>query len=393
MAFDGTGFGRVVAGLELVALELTGVDAPARGDVAAVPGVEHARRDRAHTSGSPRRSRRRHRPRGAAASSGRRRSRSRTRPGSAATTAAVAPGFPAASLSATMFGTSLASRTMRVAGDLAAGAHRDVVEHHRQVGRRRRSPGSAPRSRPATDGCRTGTRRGCRRRRGGPPPRSAPMSWRVFEPVVPATTGTVTALTTASNSCSFSSIDRVGDSPVVPETTRPSLPCSTSHFAERDCRVDVELAVVVERRDHCGEDPAEHGPSALHRHGGRTFGRFSGSISTARNLFDVRRSHPFDWRRRRRRAHDRQAQFRRQPGSDSRLRTTGERHDGDSDRRRSGRAVERDRWQRTAHRAGDRHRSGRHTAADPDDERRDHEDQRERARARCGRTPHRGRTG
>ncbi len=72
----------------------------------------------------------------------------------------------------------------------------------------------------------------------------SPMSWRVFDPVVPAITGTVTAPATASNSVSFSSIDSVGDSPVVPATTRPSFPCSTSHFASGDRRIDIERLVV-----------------------------------------------------------------------------------------------------------------------------------------------------
>jgi hypothetical protein len=48
---------------------------------------------------------------------------------------------------------------------------------------------------------------------------------------VPATTGTVTASATARNSSSFSSSVSTGPSPVVPATTRPSLPWSVSQRA------------------------------------------------------------------------------------------------------------------------------------------------------------------
>ena len=69
------------------------------------------------------------------------------------------------------------------------------------------------------------------------------MSSPVLYPVVPARIGTVTADATVSNNVSFSSIDSVGDSPVVPQTTRPSLPCSTSQFGETDRGVDVQFAL------------------------------------------------------------------------------------------------------------------------------------------------------
>ena len=51
----------------------------------------------------------------------------------------------------------------------------------------------------------------------------------------------------------------VGASPVVPATTRPSLPWSSSQRASVDGAVEVERAVVVERRDHRREHPAEAG--------------------------------------------------------------------------------------------------------------------------------------
>ena len=49
--------------------------------------------------------------------------------------------------------------------------------------------------------------------------------------VEPATTGIVTASATARQRSRFSGSERVGDSPVVPVTTKPSLPCSASHLA------------------------------------------------------------------------------------------------------------------------------------------------------------------
>ena len=49
--------------------------------------------------------------------------------------------------------------------------------------------------------------------------------------VEPAMTGIVTASATASHRVSFSASVSVGDSPVVPATTRPSLPCSCSQRA------------------------------------------------------------------------------------------------------------------------------------------------------------------
>jgi hypothetical protein len=53
-----------------------------------------------------------------------------------------------------------------------------------------------------------------------------------FEPV-PAITGIVTASTVARYSDSFSSSVSVDDSPVVPDTTSPSLPLSCSQRAKR----------------------------------------------------------------------------------------------------------------------------------------------------------------
>ena len=73
------------------------------------------------------------------------------------------------------------------------------------------------------------------------------MAWAVsFEPV-PAMTGTSTAWRTARNRSTDSVADSVGDSPVVPLTTSPSLPWSTSHRASDLGAVEIEAAVVVER--------------------------------------------------------------------------------------------------------------------------------------------------
>ena len=56
-------------------------------------------------------------------------------------------------------------------------------------------------------------------------------SWAVFAPVEPAITGIDTAADTFSQSVNFSSSLSVGDSPVVPQTTRPSLPSASSQRA------------------------------------------------------------------------------------------------------------------------------------------------------------------
>ena len=120
-----------------------------------------------------------------------------------------------------------------------------------------------------------------------------PMSWRVFDPVVPAITGTVTAFTIASNRVSFSSIDNTGDSPVVPDTTRPSLPCSTSHLASDTAASTssspsssngVTMAVST-RPKRAISDTTRTGQRAI----GQSSLRF-----TVRNLFDDRRFAQFD---------------------------------------------------------------------------------------------------
>ena len=159
----------VVAGLEGEALEHAGVDEPGTVDVALRPTGRTSAGGPRPSSASPRRPCRRRRTPAAAASSRRRRCRPRTRRARTLMTAAVSPGLPAASLSADDVRDLTGEAQQRRRGDLAAGAHRDVVDH-RPAGRwHRRSRACAPRCRPATGGCSTGTRRGCRRRRASPP--------------------------------------------------------------------------------------------------------------------------------------------------------------------------------------------------------------------------------
>ena len=161
----------VVAGLELEALELAGVDPAGSPTMSSCSQGRTSPRDRARTSGWRRRSA----PTAPMASSGRVMESSprvdlevhRCR----ALTARSLPGSLAASLSATMLGTSCASRSIVRSGDLAAGTDRDVVQHDRKVASTRRSPGCGSRCPPGTDGCSTGRRRGSRRCRAGPPPR------------------------------------------------------------------------------------------------------------------------------------------------------------------------------------------------------------------------------
>ena len=85
---------------------------------------------------------------------------------------------------------------------------------------------------------------------------------------LPVMTGMVTAAATARQRSSFSASLNTGPSPVVPTTTRPSLPCSLSQRAsERPC-VEVEGTVVGEGRDHCRQHFAEsrHGKPYLAAH-------------------------------------------------------------------------------------------------------------------------------
>ena len=74
---------------------------------------------------------------------------------------------------------------------------------------------------------------------------------------VPATSGTSTAARTAVHSSTFSSSVSVGASPVVPASDEPLAPVIDEPSSERDGAVEVERAVVVERRDHGREDPTE----------------------------------------------------------------------------------------------------------------------------------------
>ena len=83
--------------------------------------------------------------------------------------------------------------------------------------------------------------------------------WAVSLEPAPATTGMVTASTTAAQRLSFSSSVSVGASPVVPATTSPSLPLASSQRASVASRVEVETALGVERRDHGRGDLAEAG--------------------------------------------------------------------------------------------------------------------------------------
>ena len=204
----------------------------ARGDVAALPARRTSRRRRAPPSGWRRRRGRRRRRRAAAASSRRRRCRPRSRPARPRSTVAVAAGLPAASLRPTMLGTSSARRTSSVGGDLAAGADGDVVDDDRQRRWRRRRRAGGPRCRPATAGCSTGTAPGSRRRRRLDASAVRCTEWAVsWCRWTRRRPGWSPPSATASHSVSFSSSVSVGDSPVVPATTRPSLPCSCSQRA------------------------------------------------------------------------------------------------------------------------------------------------------------------
>ena len=70
-----------------------------------------------------------------------------------------------------------------------------------------------------------------------------------------------TASSTARSSAIFSSSVVVGDSPVVPDSTRPSQPASTRWVASRAAAVGVQRAVGLERRHHGGQHGAQPGAS------------------------------------------------------------------------------------------------------------------------------------
>ena len=227
----GNGVRGVVARLVVVGRDESGVDPPGGRRRRPSRMRRSSRPAGARPSATRPRSRRRRRRRAAAASRCRRRCRPRSPTGRRAISRAVSAGLAAASLSPTMLGTSWARRSMRLGRHLAAGATGDVVDEHRQVGRRGDGPEvrlesrlrravvvrrhrqdgvDAGLGRPTglLDGGRGGVGAGAGRSPAPSPPR-----------------GRVRNSTSSSDSVS------VGLSPVVPASTRPSLPFSTSQWA------------------------------------------------------------------------------------------------------------------------------------------------------------------
>ncbi len=113
--------------------------------------------------------------------------------------------------------------------------------------------------------CSRESRRGTRRRRARAPARSdarcAPCRSTRCSAITSARPPT--ASTAAAKRDSFSASVSVGDSPVVPATTRPSEPFSTRWTARCWKASEVDRAVLRERRDDCRQDLAEHPTSVL----------------------------------------------------------------------------------------------------------------------------------
>ena len=113
--------------------------------------------------------------------------------------------------------------------DLGGGAARDVVEHHRARRWPRRRCGSGGARRPGRACCSTASPAAARRRRSSPPAaparRSGRSSW--CRRRRPRSARSPTASLTAARIWPSSATVVVGDSPVVPDTTTPSLPLST----------------------------------------------------------------------------------------------------------------------------------------------------------------------
>ncbi len=170
---------------------------------------------------------------------GRRRTR---RARSSAMSRAVAPeDSPAASLRARRcWAPRGPGASIGLVGQLAAGADRDVVDHHRQLGWPRRSrPEVGLDAPPGADGCSTGvtacTPGDVAERWAASGLVRCAREWAVsLLPVLPAITGhrdgARTPRRTARQPLLIGRAPRL--SPVVPATTRPSLPWSTSHRAE-----------------------------------------------------------------------------------------------------------------------------------------------------------------
>ena len=125
---------------------------------------------------------------------------------------------------------------------------------------------------------------------------------------VPATTvaRSPTASTAAANRSSFSSSESVGDSPVVPETTRPSEPWSTRCAASSRNASRSTDPSARERRDDRGQDLAQHlrDSTAPTRRGPRRAGIELGPVSRVLLLAVRERRH---LRRHRLRRDDRRA--------------------------------------------------------------------------------------
>ena len=142
----------------------------------------------------------------------------------------------------TMFGTSRPRRRRTSVSSLASGADRDVVDASPAATSRPRLPEVRFDARPATVGCSTASRRAHRRRPAGRPRR---VELDGVARVVGTAAGDhrhVDGLAHRPPDLELLVVGRAGASPVVPVTTSPSLPCSTSQRARCGGALEVELA-------------------------------------------------------------------------------------------------------------------------------------------------------
>ena len=152
----------------------------------------------------------------------------------------------------------------QVRRDVDRAPRRDVVEDDRRLaGGFGDGVGSGPEGRPGSACCSRGSRPARRGRRPSPRHAVSSTEWRVSLEPVPAITvaRSPTSSRTASRRRSFSSSESVGDSPVVPATTRPCEPFSTRWRRQGAGRLEVERAVLLERRHH----RRDHAREARHR--------------------------------------------------------------------------------------------------------------------------------
>ncbi len=280
-----------VAGLELVALQLAGVDVTDEVDVAAVPGVEHrhvirrapVRRHPDCADGTDREQRQRHRVvAGVDLEVG----------GGVRRDGGGGPGVPGGVFEGDDVRHVVGESDQRGAVDLATGALGDVVQHQRQSGRR---------------GDRTEMRLDPGLRRPAVERADAQDSGDTEVPGLLGEADVVAGVRSGragDDRHGHGVHDRFEQRQFLVDRQRGGLARGAGHdealvalfdqpSRQRHRGVDVEFACFVEGRDHRGEDPAET-RHQRHHPGGESGRRPVVVRFTTRNLFDGRRFAQFD---------------------------------------------------------------------------------------------------